>query len=245
MPIAIAALAFNVLLIVHVVKTGRVSPWLYIIVLLPMAGGIAYLVVVLVPEWLGSRQGQQTQQRVRHALDPERDYRAFSDELEITDTIANRSALAGECLDLGKFDEAKRHYGVILARPNGDEPIFHLGLARAEFGLGNFAATLEALDKLREKWPDHQTSEGHLIYARALEEAGRLDDAADEYKVLADYYPGAEARVRYALLLRRMGRETEAQALLNNVLTQMRRAPKYVRKLQSEWIALAEKSFRV
>jgi len=50
--------------------------------------------------------------------------------------------------------------------------------------------------------------------------------------------------VRYGLLLARLGREGEAKAWLTDVLTQLRRAPAHVRKVQAEWISLAEKVVR-
>ena len=49
---------------------------------------------------------------------------------------------------------------------------------------------------------------------------------------------GAEARVRYGLLLAKLGRQGEAKACLGEVLTQLRRSPAHVRKAQAEWIAL-------
>jgi hypothetical protein len=71
--------------VVHAAKTGRFTPWGYLIILLPGVGVIAYILVELVPEWMGSRQGQQARQRVVNTLDPERQYRKLEDELEITD----------------------------------------------------------------------------------------------------------------------------------------------------------------
>jgi hypothetical protein len=100
------------------------------------------------------------------------------------------------------------------------------------------------LDDLRKRWPDYQSAEAHLLYARALEESGRTDDALYEYQAVANYYPGAEARVRYGLLLDKAGRQNEAKAVFTEVLTQLKRAPKYVRRVQAEWIALAEKALR-
>ena len=85
----------------------------------------------------------------RNALNPEKRYRELSDAVEIADTIANRAALAEECLALEKFEEAKRHFEVILARPMGDEPIYMVGKARAQFGLGQAADTVAILDDLR------------------------------------------------------------------------------------------------
>jgi hypothetical protein len=244
MPFALILGVLDLVLIVHAAKTGRFSPWAYIILMIPLFGSLAYVAVELVPEWLGSYQGQKAKKRFVATLDPQRRYRALTDELAITDTIANREGLAAECLALGKFDEAKHHYDEIIARPMGEEPVFFLGRARAEFAAGSPADTVVTLDDLRHRWPDYQSSDGHLLYARALEEIGRTDEAVEEYKALAGYFPGAEARVRYGLLLDRLERKTEARAVLSDLLTHMRRAPKHVRKVQAEWIGMAERAMR-
>jgi hypothetical protein len=207
-------------------------------------GALAYLFVELGPEWFGSYQGQKARTHLVNTIDPGRRYRALTDELTITDTIANRSALAEECLLLGKFDEARHHYDAVLTRPFGEEPAYMLGRARAEFGVGQPADTVATLDELRHRWPDYQSAEGHLLYARALEEIGRTNEAIEEYKALSGYYPGAEARVRYGILLNRLGREDEGKVVLDDLLTHMRRAPKSVRKVQAEWIGMAEKALR-
>src|ERR1051325_1425712 len=244
MPIALILGVLDIVLIIHAAKPGRFSPWAYIILMIPLFGSLAYVAVELVPEWLGSYQGQKAKKRFVTSLDPQRRYRALTDELAITDTIANREALAAECVSLGKFDEAIHHYDEIISRPLGEEPWFFLGRPRAEFGIGRPADTVATLDDLRSRWPDWQSADGHLLYARALEEIGRTDEAIDEYKALAGYFPGAEARVRYGLLLDRLDRRTEARVVLSDLLAHMRRAPKHVRKVQAEWIGTAERALR-
>src|SRR6202035_4025784 len=103
MPFALILGVIDIVLVVHAAKTGRFSPWAYIILMIPIAGAIAYVVVELIPEWLGSYQGQHARRRVGRALNPEKTYRALKDQVEIADTIANRQALAEECIKLGKF----------------------------------------------------------------------------------------------------------------------------------------------
>jgi hypothetical protein len=244
MPLLVLGGILDLVLIVHAAKTGRFSPWAYIILMIPLFGALAYVAVELVPEWLGSYEGQKARRRFVSTVNPQRRYRVLADELAIADTIANREALALECLELGKFDEAKHHYDEIISRPMGEEPVFFLGRARAEFGAGRPADTVATLDELRDRWPGYQSAEGHLLYARALEEIGRTDEAIEEYKALAGYYPGAEARVRYGVLLDRLDRKAEAQVVLTDLLTYMRRAPRHVRKVQAEWIGMAERALR-
>src|SRR5215471_5429349 len=206
MPIAIILAVIDLTLVVHAARTGRFSPWAYVILMIPGFGAVAYILVELIPEWLGSYQGQKARKRFVKAVNPEGRYRVLTDNLAIADTVANREALAIECLALGKFEEAKHHYNEIIARPLGEEPLFFL--------------------------------------ARALDEIGRTDEAIEEYKALAGYFPGAEARVRYGLLLERLDRHGEAKQVFGDLLTHMRRSPKHVRKAQAEWIGMAERAMR-
>ena len=95
----------------------------------------------------------------------------------------------------------------------GGEPAYALGKAQAQFGRNRPADALATLDDLQKRsGPIFELAEGHLLYARSLAEVGRIDEALEEYHALAAYFPGAEARVRYGMLLRMVGRNAEAQS---------------------------------
>ena len=241
MPVALVIVLLDITLVYHAAKTGRLQPWAFIILGIPLVGGLAYIVVELIPEWLGSPGAQQARRRVANKLDPEKRYRELSDRLLDADTIANRAALAAECLEVGRFEEADRHYDHILSLPMGDDPIYALGKARAQFGAKRPADAVTTLDNLKAQWPDFEAAEGHLLYARALAEAGRVDEALEEFSALLAYAPGAEARVRYGMLLKLVGRTAEVRVIFNELLLQMKRAPKHARDMQAEWLAIAEK----
>jgi hypothetical protein len=240
-PVALVVLLLDISLIYHASRTGRLQPWAFIILMVPMIGALAYIVVELVPEWLGSHDVQKARKRVASKLDPDKHYRELSDRLAVTDTIANRAALAEECVAVGRYDEAEHHYDHILSLPMGHEPLFALGKAKAQFARRRPADALMTLDELQKTWPDYNSAEAHLLYARALQEAGRTDEALEEYQALLDYAPGSEAKVRYGLLLKLVGRIAEAKVVFTELLVQMKRAPRHVRKAQAEWIAIAEK----
>ena len=244
MPLFVLLLLVEVMFVIHAVKTGRASPWAFIILFAPVVGVLAYVVAIIIPELMGGPQGRRTQKAIAKAFNPEKRYRELSDAVEIADTIANRAALAQECLLIGRYHEAERHFDVILSRPMGDEPVYMAGKARAQFEVDQAAEAVATLDELRRRWPEYHSADAHLIYARALEAGGRNEEALIEYRALSDYFVGAEARVRYGLLLARVGREGEAKAWLSEVLTQLHRSPAHVREAQAEWINLAEKVVR-
>ncbi|WP_338690706.1 tetratricopeptide repeat protein [Bradyrhizobium sp. 26S5] len=241
MPVALVILLLDISLIYHAARTGRLQPWAFIILMVPLIGALAYIVVELIPEWWGGPGAAQARKRVANRLDPEKRYRELSDRLATSDTIANRAALAAECQNVGRFEEAESHYDHVLGLPQGDDPAYALAKAQAQFARKQPAEALATLDALRERWPDFESAEGHLLYARSLAEIGRLDEALEEYQAVTQYFPGAEARVRYGLLLQLVGRTAEARMVFNELLIQMRRAPKYLRDAQAEWLSIAEK----
>src|SRR5579862_1371199 len=116
-----------------------------------------------------------------------------------------------------------------------------LGLARAQFAKGDATAARSTLDELIRHNPDFKSPEGHLLYARALESEGNLDKALEEYKVLAPYFPGAEAAVRYAQLLKSQGRAAEAETVARELLEQARIAPAHYRRAQKTWLDTAQR----
>jgi hypothetical protein len=75
MPLFLLLLLVEILFVVHAVKTGRASPWAFIILFAPVVGVVAYIVAVLIPEWMGGRQGQRAQRSFAKAFNPEKRYR--------------------------------------------------------------------------------------------------------------------------------------------------------------------------
>jgi hypothetical protein len=244
MPVVFALLAIDVVFVVHAARTGRWSPWVYVILALPGAGALAYVGIELIPDWQSTYRAESARRKIARALAPERRYRALRDQIAVSDTIAVRASLAKLCCDLELFEEARRHYEDILARPLSAMPTFMIGKAQAEFGLGLNDRAVATLDALKARWPHYESFEGHLLYARALEEGGRDHAAIAEYEALARYHAGAEPRVRQALLLRKIGRGEEAKARLSYLLAEFRRAPKFVRRAQAEWLGVAAAATR-
>jgi hypothetical protein len=243
MPFFIVSLVLQALLIVHVIKTGRNTIWIWVLALLSYAGIIAYVVAELLPDLLRSRATQRTVKGVKRALDPEADLRRLAQTAEISGGVDASQRHAEELLRLGRPAEAIPVYQRILRGLYAHDPNLMLGLARAQFAAGKAADTRATLDALMQHNPEFRSADGHLLYARALEQEGLPERALDEYKVLAGYYPGAEARVRYAQLLRAQAQPDLARQQLRDLLNQAAVAPAHYRRSQEDWLKQAEREF--
>ena len=236
---AILHVLLGVACAVHVVRTGRSYFWIYIVLIFPIVGALIYVIAELLPGLIGARTVRRAANTARRILDPEKAYREASRNLQISPTAHNMCALAEACIDRQSYDEAITLYLNALTGQNADAPDMMEGLARAHFLNGDMAQALAVLDDLRAKNPDYRAADAHMIYARSLEGLGRDAEALDEYAALTRYYNGEEARCRWALVLRKVGKAAEARALFEEIARSQRLAPKHYVKAQREWIDIA------
>jgi len=239
--IYILTLALQAALIVHVIKTGRNNLWIWAIALLPGAGSLAYIGVEIVPEIVGGRTGRRTRASVQRIIDPDRDLRQAAAAVELSGNVDARRRLAEELYERGQYAEAAAVYEGGLKGIFEHDPVLLLGLARSRFASGDFGSARTSLEQLMLHNPQFKSADGHLLYARTLEAQDALEEAEHEYAAVAPAYPGAEAKVRYALLLKRRGKLDEARRILKDLVNGARLAPAHYRKAQSAWLDRARR----
>jgi hypothetical protein len=231
-------------MIVHCIKTGGNTIWVYVLVVLmstPFVGAALYAGVEILPGLLRTRTSQRAMRGIRSTLDPEGDLRKAENAMQISGNVASRQKYADELVRLGRAAEAVPIYQTCLTGVFTEDPKLLLGYAHARFAAGDAAGARETLDELIQKNPDFKSPDGHLLYARALEAEGNNEKALTEYATLAEYYPGAEAGVRYAILLKRLGQRPLAQQTLKALLDRAKYAPAHYRRAQREWLDEAHK----
>jgi len=239
----IISLLIQAAFIIHVIKTGRNTLWIWVLIIpgLALAGILAYVVVEILPQLLRSRTAQRTARGLRKAMDPTRELRRYESEARLGGNVASRQRYAEELARHARYEDAIAQYRQALSGLYEHDPNLMLGLAQAQFGKGDAAAARATLDELIRLNPDFRSPAGHLLYARALEAEGNVSKALEEYRVVAGSFPGAEAAVRYAQLLQAQGRREEARQVAQELLQQARIAPGHYRRAQREWLEAAER----
>jgi hypothetical protein len=216
--IALFHLLVGIGLAYHARENGKPDYWMYVLLFVPAVGALAYILLEILPDLAYTRRGRRVASGLTDIIAPDREWKRRYEEAMRTDSVGTKRALAEECERKGMWSEAVHLYQAAAQGIFAEDETLLFGLARAQLSSGDGKAAEATLDRLRAAHPNLKLQEGHLLYARALESQGRLAEAAEEYEALAGYYTGLEARVRYALLLIRIGEPGKARALLEDVV---------------------------
>jgi hypothetical protein len=240
-PLFIISIIVQAALIVHVIKTGRNGLWMMAIGFLPLVGSLAYVVVEILPSLFKGRTARRARAGVSRLVDPDRDLRRAAAEVEVSGNVDARRRLAEELFERGQYVEAIRVYEGGLKGVFEHDPTLLVGMAQAQFAAQDHAAARTTLERLQRQNADFNSVDARLLYARALEATDALPEAETEYAAIAGGYPGAEARLRYGLLLKRRGKLDEARQIFKDLLDAARLGPPHYRKAQAEWLERARR----
>ena len=202
----------------HAYRTGRPQYWYFVLLSLPLVGSIAYVCFELLPEVGQTQRGREVKRGITDILSPDRDFHRLHDDAKSRDTVDTKQALAQECERKGMWEEAERLYEAAAQGIYAEDTSLLVGLARSQLNGGGAHRAMATLDRLRAAHPDLDDQNAHLIYARCLEDQGRIADAESEYSNLSGYYVGLEARTRYAQFLQRNGNPAKARDLFDSVV---------------------------
>lgn len=223
-------------LVVHVLVTGRNRFWILPLLLAPLIGALVYLVMEVLPGLGEGIRGQRARRHLSVLVNPGGDTRKLAAAWEQTPNADNARHYGQALLASGRHEEAGQVIDQALTGLFATEPNLLLLKARLRFEQGAAEETVSLLDLLERKNPEFRSAEGHLLLARALEQAGAKERALQEFRSVATYFPGVEARYRLAMALAASGNETESQAELEQILKDARLAPAHFRKAQAHWL---------
>jgi len=244
MPIFIISIIIQVILVLHVVRTGRNTTWIWIVVMLPIAGSIAYFIIEILPDMAGSKTGRSTKRKVTEILNPDKDLNQAASDYSAIGTVENSMQLAEECLNKEIYKEANQLYKKCLTSVHEYDPDIMFGLAASEYGLSNYDEAKSILDNLIAQNPDYKNQEAHLLYAKSLEQLGEIKLAFEEYEILDSYYLGSEPTYRLAMLLKRQGQDKKARELLKKIIHKSDVFGGHYHRLHKPWMKLAKKEYR-
>jgi len=240
--LGLVSLAAQVFFAIHAMRTGRPA-WIFLIVFFPLLGCLIYLFAEYLPsERAAAGSLKRVQEGVIRKIAPEVEIRRWTDQVALSPSLVNRMELGRAYARAGRLDDALRVYTGCLEGYYATDPVLLFELARTYHAAGDAANAREFYERFRAQ--TSPTKEQQLLSARIHEDAGEHEAALEQYAVLARQSAGEEARTRYALLLRRLGREEEAQRIFTEVLRHARISSRVYRRAQKEWIDVAKSELK-
>lgn len=241
MPALVAALqlAINAFFCYHVWKTGRPYWWMFIILGFPIFGALGYVFFEVLP----ASNAQAGMRRVIRHFDPGVDFRARLAEVERCGSLANKLALADECVNTGQFDDAIRIYRSVMEGSHAQDIQAQFGLATAYFWKGDAANAVALLQQVVDKEPMYRSGDAKLMLARALAGQGRADEARHCFEALLPHFSGEEARAYFIAFLAQQKDHSRAQAVLSEMDKHFRLAGSSYRRVNNSWRRDAHKVF--
>lgn len=230
--------------VVHCVKNGRNTFWVWPLVFFPMVGCVAYFIVEVMPGMGGNRHVRTMRAQAVKAIDPQREVRLARDALGLADTIANRIRLGDALGSVGQYGQAVDYYREAIGAQAIPDDRTQTKLANALFEDGQIDAAQDAVEAINRPSGQSDRDRLDLLRARIADHLGRKDDALEIYKDIVTRMPGEEARCRYAALLLEMGRKREAQGVLEEVEDRMKRLDRHQRHAEAAMYRWATDTLR-
>jgi len=233
-------LAVQVFFAVHCLRRGKPA-WLFVILFFPLVGSLVYLLVEYLPEMRARDSIGTTAQKVKERLNPAAEIARLEDQVALSNSLNNRLALARAYVRAERTEDAIAIYQQSLTGLYADDPLVLAELSYAYHTAGRGAEARDTFERARA----HATKlrDDHLMLSAAIyEDAGDMEGAVREYQsILSRPVVGEEARCRFALALKQMGRTPEANALFDQIVRHARLSPGHYRKAQKTWIDIAKK----
>ncbi|HEY5927868.1 MAG TPA: tetratricopeptide repeat protein [Kofleriaceae bacterium] len=234
----IAIVIFQIICIVHAVRTDRTS-WIWIILFFPLIGSVIYLASEV--RFSGrAGAGRKLAGQLVDVVQPSRKLQALRAEVEACSSVENRLALAEECVRHKLYDEALQLYDSASTGVHKNDPAVLKMRAVVQFEMGKHADARATLEQLFESNPRERSPGVRLLFARIVEAQGDTAETLEAYEAASPGSLGDEARCRYAGALERAGRRDEAFAIYTRIVKESARGDARYRRDNREWIQIAK-----
>ena len=231
--------ALQLICVIHCFRKGNQQKWIYIIVFVPLIGGIAYIIT----EMFTGRELQKVQSGLGSLINPSGSIRKLEENLRFSDTFNNRIMLADAYLATGQTDKAVElyEYSYTGAFTENEQLLKQLVIAYSI--QKRYKEVLPMAQKLY-KTPQFACSQAHLLYAMALEQTGNLEQADKEFKRMNVRYSHFEARYQYGLFLQRANRLQEAEDIFKGMIDEASHLSSRERGSNRTWLSNAKEALK-
>ncbi|MBN1520086.1 MAG: hypothetical protein JW923_08350 [Spirochaetales bacterium] len=175
--------AIQLLCLIHVIKTGRDSYWIWIIIIIPYAGGLAYMLIELLPSLVSSNRIRGLAGSLMDSFNPGRKLADARQQAAFTPSQGNKLQYADALAIHGEWGKALDLYTSCRTGIFKDDPELCYKVALALHRLGRHAEALTELDRLpMDARRVYDRQDWNSLRLLVLEQVLPHEDAAAEYR---------------------------------------------------------------
>ena len=167
----------------------------------------------------------------------------LEEELQFTDTFANRIKLADAYLATKQTEKAIDLYKASLTGAFAENEHVIQQLIVAYYELEEYDEVIPLAKKIY-KLPQFARSKAHLLYALSLENLDKIEEAENEFKSMKGRYSYFEQRYQYGLFLMRNGRDDDAWTIFTDMLNEEPHLGAIEKKSNRVWLSKAKDELR-
>jgi len=238
MPSAFAAIAqifwlFQLALVIHVYRTGRPYWWIWLLFAAPIIGGVAYILIEVMPD-IRSPRG------LFYSLKPRRWRIAeLKRELDECETVENRLSLAEE---LFAGEDIRGAHDVAVECLQGvfkDDPRTLFDVATYKYALGSYSDSLLLLDRVDAQRDRMLGLAVTRVRGDCLRGLNQFAEAEAAYESIVGRYIGEAPRFGLSVVYENTDRLDKAIATWTDIQHRFRRASSAWRRTEKKWYKLA------
>jgi len=219
-------IVLQALAVIHFIRRRPDTYWLWIILMFPGIGALAYIFIQVIPDVGLLRTSFQVfprRKRIRQL------------EAMILDnpSIGNYEELGDLYLDDGKYSKARECFDKVLAREESIDPLYHRALCA--LALNDDKAAIADLEKVIARDPKYDYQRAVGLLAHAWGKIGERDKASTLFAEVTQTSTLSETQYNYASFLAETGRAAEAREWAERILRKKATMPDYIRRRERPW----------
>jgi hypothetical protein len=221
--------------LVHALKTGRGSPWFFILLFLPGIGVLLYLFFELLPNLGYTRTGIELSDKLKQFTNPPAGLSELQERAQTLPTITNLENLADAYVANDRPSDAIPIYRQAIAKEPLTYPDLYRKLARALFATKQYQDAISEWDVVLAS--DDARADDRVMYARTLEALGKNKQALVFYQKGAPLTTDLSAYYYYGQLLKKLDKKEERTKIVKAANTAYSEFIPRLQRQQKQWLA--------
>ncbi|GEM_PF-1710403 len=172
----------QLLCVIHIFKARRNTYWVWVVVMLPYVGGLAYLIIEILPDLASPHRVNRVKDSVLDVIRPNQRFEVTRQKARFSPTHRNMVDYADALLDRGEYDEALKIYQDQNAGAFLNDPELLYRIAAALYACGRYPEALAAVESLMKRGTSYQNgSRENILYLSIIEKTESAEFAKKEY----------------------------------------------------------------